>query len=585
VTTDRPVPSVLSADLATLADLAAGLDRDDVAELRRRLDHGVFRVLVAGEAKRGKSTLVNALLGRVVLPAGVVPLTAIATTVGYGDADGAHVGYLNGRLEERGLDALDELVTEEGNPNNRRGVATVTVRLPAPLLAKGLELVDTPGTGSVHEHNTEAAISELGRMDAAIFVVSADPPISANERAFLRQLHAGAVALFCVLNKVDYLAVAEVAQARRFTERVLAAELGHEVAVWPISARQALAARQRGDETAVEATGLAAFEAAFTSYLAERQDVDLVRSIAGRAARVASGVAEEAAATLAGLALSADDLEQRLAALTDRLEQVEPGRRESAALVVGELDRLLAETNEQGATLTATATPPLRRAVIDHMGGLQGRLDEVERKALDSAADRIRHLVDGWRKRRSAELDAAVRALDERLARRLDQHIALVRRTAATLFDLELVDLPPVVRLVGSTRFTYAFAAEPGQAEAVAAAVRTHLPGALGRRRAAGHVAERTEVLLDQQVGRARADFQDRLAETRRLLLRDLDRRFETGAGRIAEAVGHATALQHQRGEAAAVSRRELQQRRAAAATLAEQLTRYTTPGDARSRD
>lgn len=573
--------AALSADLTGLARLARGGDRDDVAELRRRLDRGMFRVLVAGEAKRGKSTLVNALLGRGVLPVGVVPLTAIPTTVAYGDADGVHVGYLDGRLEERGLDALEELVTEEGNPHNRRGVATVTVLLPAPLLAKGLELVDTPGTGSVHEHNTEAAIRELGRMDSAIFVVSADPPISASERAFLRQLHAGAVTLFCVLNKVDHLEPGEAAQARRFTELVLASELGHEVPVWPVSARHALAARQRGDETAVGAAGLAAFEAAFTSYLTERQDADLVRSVAGRAARLAGGVAEESAATLAGLALSGQDLEQRLAALTDQLEQVEPGRRESAALVVAELDRLLAETNEQAATLTATATPPLRRAVIDHLEGLQGRLDEVEREALDCAADRIRLLVDRWRERRSAELDAAVRALDERLTRRLDGHIAVVRRTAATLFDLELVDLPPAGRLVGSSRFSYAFAAEPGQAEAVAAAVRTHLPGALGRRRVAGHVAERTEVLLDQQVGRARADFQDRLAQTRRLLLRELDRRFDAGAGRIAEAVGHATALQHQRGEAAAVSRQELQQRRAVAAALAEQLVRYTPHGDA----
>lgn len=570
--------AALSADLMALADLAAGLDRDDVAELRRRLDSGTLRALVAGEVKRGKSTLVNALLGRAVLPVGVVPLTAIATTVGYGDADGVHVGYLNGRLEERGLDALDALVTEEGNPHNWRGVATVTVRLPAPLLAKGLELVDTPGTGSVHEHNSEMAISELGRMDAAIFVVSADPPISASERAFLRQLHAGAVALFCVLNKSDYLAAAELEQARRFTEQVLAAGLGHEAPVWPVSGRRALAGRQRGDETAVEAAGLAAFEKAFTSYLSERQDAELVRSIAGRAARLASGVAEGAAATLAGFALCAEDLEERLAALTGRLEQVEQGRRESAALVAAELDRLLAETNEQAAALTRAAAP-LRVAVREHLVGLHGRLKEVEREALDFAAARIRQLVDDWRERRSADLDTAVTALDERLTRRLDRHIAAVRRTAASLFDLDLVELAPAGRLVGSSRFSYAFAAEPGQAEAVAAAVRTRLPGALGRRRVAGHVAERTEVLLDQQVGRARADYQDRLAQTRRLLLRELDRRFDAGAGRIEGAVQRATAMRNQRGEAAAASRRQLLERRDGATALAEQLIRYTRQG------
>jgi hypothetical protein len=125
----------------------------------------------------------------------------------------------------------------------------------------------------------------------------------------------------------------------------------------------------------------------------------------------------------------------------------------------------------------------------------------------------------------------------------LDDHISTVRHTAATLFDLELVALPPAGRLVESTRFSYAFAAVPGQAEALAAAIRSHLPGALGRRRVAEHVADQVALLLDRQLGRARADFQDRLAETRRVLLRTSAARFDAGAGRIAEAVRRGGAL------------------------------------------
>jgi translation initiation factor 2 gamma subunit (eIF-2gamma) len=64
-------------------------------------------------------------------------------------------------------------------------VASVTVHLPVPLLARGVELVDTPGTGSVYAHNTAAAGAALGRMDAAILVLSVDPPITAAERAML----------------------------------------------------------------------------------------------------------------------------------------------------------------------------------------------------------------------------------------------------------------------------------------------------------------------------------------------------------------------------------------------------------------
>ena len=366
--------AALSTDLGALADLTAAPDRREVEELRRRLEADVFRVLVVGEANRGKSTLVNALLGRSVLPTGVVPLTALPSALVHGDVDEVEVSYADGRVEVGGLDGL-AVVTEDGNPHNRCGVAAVTVRVAAPLLATGLELVDTPGTGSVYEHNTAAAVTA---MDAAILVLSADPPISAAELALLGRLRAGAVALFCVLNKVDYLSAEEAAQARALTERVVAAELGRPVPVWPVSARHGLDARQRGDETGAAASGLAAFQAAFTGYLTACRDADLLRSVAGRAGRLADAMAEEADATLAALAVSAEDLQRRVAAFSDRLEQVRQGRAESAALAAAEIDRMLAETNEQAAALTREATGPLRHAVLTHLTGLNGPLGEVE---------------------------------------------------------------------------------------------------------------------------------------------------------------------------------------------------------------
>jgi ribosome biogenesis GTPase A len=77
--------TLLASALGELAALGTPRDAEQIAALRGRLDAARLRVLVVGEAKRGKSTLVNALLGREVLPAGVTPLTAVATTVRYGD--------------------------------------------------------------------------------------------------------------------------------------------------------------------------------------------------------------------------------------------------------------------------------------------------------------------------------------------------------------------------------------------------------------------------------------------------------------------------------------------------------------------
>src|SRR5579871_5671399 len=131
---------VLDKALEELAGLGNQRDKDQISALRVR---------VAGEAKRGKSTLINALLGRPVLPSGVTPLTAVATTVRYGEDPHAEVRFGDGHEEKHPLAALDDLVTERGNPRNRRGIAAVTAFVDAPVLAAGIELVDTPGTGSV----------------------------------------------------------------------------------------------------------------------------------------------------------------------------------------------------------------------------------------------------------------------------------------------------------------------------------------------------------------------------------------------------------------------------------------------------
>jgi len=151
----------LDKALEDLAALGTDRDREQLAALRDRLAAARLRVLVAGEAKRGKSTLINALLGRPVLPSGVTPLTAVVTTVRYGEDPHAEVRFGDGHEEKYPLAALGDLVTERGNPRNRRGIAAVTAFVDAPVLAGGVELVDTPGTGSVYQWDTDAAHQAL----------------------------------------------------------------------------------------------------------------------------------------------------------------------------------------------------------------------------------------------------------------------------------------------------------------------------------------------------------------------------------------------------------------------------------------
>jgi hypothetical protein len=89
----------------------SGADAARVAALTARLREGRLRVLIAGEAKRGKSTVANALVGSPVLPAGVTPLTAIATALVYGVGEHVTVAFEDGTAERRPLGDLPGLAT------------------------------------------------------------------------------------------------------------------------------------------------------------------------------------------------------------------------------------------------------------------------------------------------------------------------------------------------------------------------------------------------------------------------------------------------------------------------------------------
>jgi hypothetical protein len=100
-------------------------------------------------------------------------------------------------------------------------VTRVTARLHAPLLDEGVRLVDTPGVGSVLDHNTHTTDAYLPSLDAAVLVTAADPPISKAERAFLERVAEHAVRLFVVLNKADYLTPEHLDKTVEFTGRVV----------------------------------------------------------------------------------------------------------------------------------------------------------------------------------------------------------------------------------------------------------------------------------------------------------------------------------------------------------------------------
>jgi hypothetical protein len=177
------------AALSRLAEeVGASAIAADAAALNARLSDGRFYVACVGQFKRGKSTLLNALVGQSLLPAGVVPITTAVTVLRYGERVRARV-RLGAEWHDIAPSELAAYVSEEQNPANEKGVSVVEVFVPNSLLASGMCLVDTPGIGSVITANTEATRAFVPHIDAALVVIGADPPISADEVTLISPHH------------------------------------------------------------------------------------------------------------------------------------------------------------------------------------------------------------------------------------------------------------------------------------------------------------------------------------------------------------------------------------------------------------
>ncbi|MGB9242789.1 MAG: dynamin family protein [Candidatus Acidiferrales bacterium] len=245
----RQVPVEMT--LNHLAELAKKLSSDHVFEdaknLAERIAEGRFYVACIGQFKRGKSTLLGALLGDRVLPAGVLPVTAVATVIRYGSSRAARVRFRGGEWADIAPEDVTDYVSEEHNSENVKGVAGIEVFVPSPLLADGMCFVDTPGLGSSFAGNTTATQAFIPHIDAAIVVVGVDPPITAEELAVLEQVGKQVQDLVVVLNKADRDSDKEREVVKSFTSAAIEKRLGRPIRrIFEVSAEERL--QNRGPE-------------------------------------------------------------------------------------------------------------------------------------------------------------------------------------------------------------------------------------------------------------------------------------------------------------------------------------------------
>jgi GTP-binding protein EngB required for normal cell division len=200
-------------------------------------EHGLVDVAVLGQFKAGKSSFLNALIGRDVLPVNVLPATAVITRIGHGPAERTLVRHLSGRLEEIPLEKLPEFVTEQRNPGNEKKVSIVDVELPALEEFRGMRFVDTPGLGSVFAHNTKVSMEWLPRVGGALVAVSVGRPLSEQDLNLLVEVFRHTPETAILLTKADLVSGSQLDSVVEFTRQQIARHTGKEVPILSFSNR------------------------------------------------------------------------------------------------------------------------------------------------------------------------------------------------------------------------------------------------------------------------------------------------------------------------------------------------------------
>jgi hypothetical protein len=370
-------------------DLGAPYIADDGRSLASRVSEGRFYLACIGQFKRGKSTLINALIGEPILPVGFIPVTAVPTVIRYGAHKKARIQLRDGGWQPIAASDLEQYVSEEHNPENAKGVGGAEVFVPCALLSTGMCLVDTPGLGSVFTGNTAATQAFIPHIDAALVVVGSDPPLAGEELALVEAVGRQVQNLILVLNKADRATDAEKAAAHRFTQQVLEKRLRRPVGpVFEVSAAERL--ENRGPERDWGRL-LAALE-----HLIQGSGRELIQAAGERGVQRLSEqllaiIAEEREA----LERPIEESERRIAAMKETISAAERSMREVEFLWMAEQRRLSDLFVERHKKFLASVWPPASEEFERALRSGPRRMGPSYRRAIMREAQEIaqRHVL------------------------------------------------------------------------------------------------------------------------------------------------------------------------------------------------
>ncbi|MBD2411457.1 dynamin [Nostoc calcicola FACHB-389] len=342
------------AEIINKAELAGdsssgklSLERDieDITAASKNLRKGVFRLLVLGDMKRGKSTFLNALIGENLLPSDVNPCTAVLTVLRYGQEKKVTIHFNDGKSPQQldfqnfkykyTIDPAEAKKLEQDKKQAFPDVDYAVVEYPLTLLEKGIEIVDSPGLNDTEARN-ELSLSYVNNCHAILFVMRASQPCTLGERRYLENYIKGrGLTVFFLVNAWDQLReslidpddVEELKASEDRLRQVFKANLAeycyvdgqniYDERVFELSSIQALRRRLKNPQADLEGTGFPGFMGALNTFLTRERAIAELRQIRTLARQAVNHILE-------AVARRVPLLDQDVNELKKRIDSVEP---------------------------------------------------------------------------------------------------------------------------------------------------------------------------------------------------------------------------------------------------------------------
>ena len=223
---------------------------------RELIEKGEFNLAVCGKVKNGKSSLINALIGRELLPVCTDVATSRVFKISHSNEEKFYVVYGNGDRKEISQDELatygsQAVINKEGEADIENTISYIQVFTPMDFLPEGVSMIDTPGIGSTYPHHTAITKQYIKQADAAMFVMN-PTPLEDIEVDFLKEIVSVTPGILFVTTKIDQNGNDSVEESlkrnRQIIETAVDSELPFGISMLKMSSKLLLEAAAEKDE-------------------------------------------------------------------------------------------------------------------------------------------------------------------------------------------------------------------------------------------------------------------------------------------------------------------------------------------------